>query len=403
MKEGCKMGQLWLLEIAKAIGRFFMNPVLYFSIILVLVAGFMRIKRERSDFNVRIHDPFHELKHLLPAGLLTGLILSILTLGTGFILPLEMIASVAIVSILLGMIGNARFLSPAFTIGLPVIAVFAIGFFNIHIPYMDALVENKLFLTAIPVLIGLMIFTEGFLISKNGLRDVSPKLRTSRRGLTVGALQVKRIWLLPVFFLLPSGPITSSFDWWPVLHWGTESYSLVLAPFLLGFQQQVQSTLPKETVGRVGKQVTGLGILLLGAATLSTFYPEIVPPVVAGIAIIGRLFISYRHRVKENNTLYYFTPRNDGAIILDVLPGSPAAKMELKAGEIIQSCNNITITNKDELFKALLKNRAYCKLEVLDINREKRFVQCALYEGDHHELGILFVEKREKRGSGKAM
>lgn len=397
------MGQLWLLEIAKAIGRFFMNPVFYFSIILVLTAGFMRVKRERSDFNVRVHNGFHELKHLLPAGLLTGMMISIITLGAGLIFPFELIAAVAVITVVLGIVGNARLLSPALTIGLPVLAVFAIQYLPIHIPYLDALAEDPLLLTAIPVFIGLMVFTEGLLILKNGLWDVSPKLRTSRRGLTVGALQVKRLWLLPVFFLLPAGPITSAFEWWPAIQWGTESYSLVLVPFLLGFQQQVQSTLPKETVGRMGKQVVALGILLLASATLSTLYPNIVSPIVVGAAVVGRLWISYMHRVRENNSLYYFTPRNNGAIILDVLPGSPAAKMELKTGEIIQSCNNISVTNKEELFEALLKNRAYCKLEVLDVNGEKRFAQCALYEGDHHELGILFVEKRDKRGPGKAM
>jgi len=30
---------------------------------------------------------------------------------------------------------------------------------------------------------------------------------------------------------------------------------------------------------------------------------------------------------------------------------------------------------------------------VLDINGEVRYVQRALYEGEHHELGILFVEE----------
>lgn len=397
------MGQLWLLEFAKGIGKFFLNPVLYFSIILVLIAGFIRIKRERADFHVRVHDQFHELKNLLPAGFLAGIILSIITVVTGFTVPLEMLALIAIATILFGVIGNARLLSPALTVGLPILIVFMLYFFNVHIPYTDFLIENSQFLFVIPVMLGVLLLTEGFLILKDGLKDVSPKLRTSRRGLTVGALQLKRIWLLPIFFILPAGPLTAPFDWWPVINWGTDSYSLILVPFVQGFQNQVQSSLPAEAVGRIGKQVVLLGVIVLAGAAAGFFYPEFVPPIVAGIAITGRLFISYRHRVRENNTLYYFTPRNNGLMILDIVPGSPASKMQLKTGEIIQSCNNMAISNKDELYQSLLKNRAYCRLEVLDVNGEIRFEQCALYEGDHHELGILSVEKRTKREPGRAM
>lgn len=397
------MVQLWLLEFAKGVGKFFLNPVLYFSILLVIAAGFMRIRRERADFNIRVHDQFHELKHLLPAGLLAGGILSVITILSGFTITLDMLAFIAIATIVLGAVGNARLLSPAFTLGLPILFVFTITFFNISVPYTDSLIENSLFLSGISVMLGVLLFTEGALMLKNGLKDVSPKLRTSRRGLTIGALQIKRVWLIPIFFFLPAGPLTVPFDWWPLIHLGTESYSLILVPFALGFQNQVQSSLPSKAVERMGKQTILLAVLVLAASAVGFYYPTYVPPFVVGMAILGRLLILYRHRVRENNTLYYFTPRNNGVMVLDIILGTPASKMELKTGEIIKTCNNVAVSNKEELYKALLKNRTYCKLEVLDVNGEIRFEQCALYEGDHHELGILFVEKRSIHKQGRAM
>lgn len=121
------------------------------------------------------------------------------------------------------------------------------------------------------------------------------------------------------------------------------------------------------------------------------------------MAIVGRLWISYRHRVRENRNPYYYTAQNNGVMILDVIPGSPAYKMKLKTGEMIRSCNQIPVATKQELYSAILKNRAYCKLEIIDTNGELRFVQGALYEGDHHELGILFIEKHRKRKADEAM
>lgn len=397
------MGQEWLLELVKGMGKFFLNPVLYFTVILVMAAGLIRIKRERKDFHVRVNDIFHELKLLFPAGILAGAILSILSFSTGFVIPFEMIVLIGIFTIILGAAGNGRLLSPAWTAGVPFLLVYAIDALELQVPYIHGLFEGSPLLTSLPILLGILLLTEGILMQKDGLKDISPKLRTSPRGLTVGALQVKRIWMLPIFFLLPAGPLPPPFEWWPVFDWDNASYSFLFIPFTVGFQNQVQSCLPSQAVERMARKVKLLGIVVLGGAAAGFFYPEYTYPIITGIAIVGRALISYLHRVRENNTLYYFTPRNKGLMVLDTIPGSPASKMELKTGEIIQSCNNMPISNKEELYKALLKNRAYCKLEVIDVNGEIRFEQCALYEGDHHELGILSVEKRKKREPGEAM
>jgi len=399
------MAELWLLEIAKGIGRLFLHPILYFSLLLAVTAGYLRVKRERRDFHVRVHTLFHELRYLFPAGIAAGFILSILFVSAGLTIPFPIIAIIAIATLLLSLVGNARFLSPAFTIGLALLFVFAANYFNLEIPYFEnsfKTIDSNFFMGA-AILLGIFIMTEGILMLKNGLKDVSPKLRKSRRGFTVGALQTKRLWLLPVFLFLPVGPIHAPFEWWPVINWGTESYSILLVPFLMGFQQQIQTKLPEIVVRRLGKQVLSLGIFITAIAFLSFFLPEYIPVIAAILAILGRLLIAYRHRVHEGSTLYYFTPRNSGIMVLDVLPGSPADKMGLKTGEIIHTCNNIKVQNKRDLYEALLKNRAYCKLEVFDKNGEIRLVQRALYEGDHHELGILLIEKRVMHRPGNAV
>ncbi|MBS4219377.1 PDZ domain-containing protein [Bacillus sp. FJAT-49711] len=399
------MAETWLLEIAKGIGRLFLHPILYFSVLLALTAGYLRVKRERRDFHVRVNSLFHELRYLFPAGIIAGLIVSLLFVSIGMTIPFPIIAVIAIATFLLGLVGNARFLSPALTIGLTVLFVFIASYFSLDIPYFENTfksIDSSFFMGA-AILLGILIMTEGILMLKNGLKDVSPKLRQSRRGLTIGALQTKRLWLLPVFLFLPVGQISPPFEWWPVIHWGTDTYSLILVPILMGFQQQIQTTLPGNVVKRLGKQVLSLGIIVTAAASISFLLPDYIPVITAIIAIVGRLLIAYLHRVREGSALYYFTPRNSGIMVLDVLPGSPADKMGLIKGEIIQTCNNMKVRNKQELYEALLKNRAYCKLEVFDKNGEIRLVQRALYEGDHHELGILFIEKRDMQKSAKAV
>lgn len=372
---------------------------------MALIAGTLRVKRERRDFNARVNGLFHEFNNILPAGMIVGAVLSIIAVVTGFILPTIVLAGIAAATIVLGLAGNARLLSPALTIGIPLLALYALTYFEIEVPFFDLsdLIENNHFFIGTSLLLGALLLAEGILMLKNGLKDVSPKLRKSRRGLTVGAHQTKRLWLLPVLLFLPAGSLTSPFEWWPVFEWGSASYSPILVPFMIGFQQQTQSVLPKKAVHKLAKQVINLSIITIAIATAGFWMPEIMPIAAGAFAIIGRLWISYRHRVREGSTPYYFTPQNNGIMILDVIPHSPADKLGLKTGEIIKICNGMPVKNKQDLYKALLINRAYCKLEVLDVNNEIRLMQRALYEGDHHELGILFIERRMSPESNEAI
>ena len=399
------LAETWLLEFAKGAGRFFLNPVIYFSIILAVMAGWLRVKRERKDFHVRVHGMLHELKLLLPAGLAAGAVLSIIAVATGFTVPFLFIAAAGLCTIVLGAAGNARLLSPAFTAGLAFFIVFFMQTFDWSIPGISesaGFLSDRL-LAGAALAVGILLIAESFLMFGDGDRDISPKLRPSRRGLIVGAHQAKRLWLLPVFLFIPVGEVQAPFSWWPVIEWGTSSYTVFLVPFLLGFLQQVQSMLPERSIKLAAREVLWLGLLVTGAAAAGFWvYPSVMAAVAAALAIIGRALISWRHRTREGWNPYYFAPRNSGIMVLGTIPDSPADRMGLSAGEIIQKCNGLPVRSKQDLYEALLENRAYCKLEVYDVNGEIRLLQRALYEGDHHELGILFIEERHKPDAGEA-
>ena len=70
-------------------------------------------------------------------------------------------------------------------------------------------------LPSISVLLGLLIVAEGIFIFRNGSKGTSPKMIKSKRGLGVGVHEVKRVWMLPVFLLIPGEALTTLFAWWP--------------------------------------------------------------------------------------------------------------------------------------------------------------------------------------------
>jgi S1-C subfamily serine protease len=112
--------------------------------------------------------------------------------------------------------------------------------------------------------------------------------------------------------------------------------------------------------------------------------------------MVGREIITIRQRINDNAAAFYFSKRDQGLMILGILPHSPAEKMNLQVGEMIMKVNGQAVKTVEEFYEALQKNGAFCKLEVIGYNGEIRFVQGALYVGEHHELGILFVQDDKK-------
>lgn len=385
-----RLEQIWMTEVLKGIGRFFLHPVFYYALLLALVSGAARVKRERNDFHIRVYKRSLELRSLFPAGLICGLILSALSVAAGVEVSWPVLAAVAAATILFSLVGQFRFLSPAFTLGIPVLLFFVFTWLPVQLPdWMSGTTDAMV--AGLSILAGLLLLAEGVLLRTSGTKHVSPKLRKSRRGLNVGAFVAKKLWLVPVVCFLPAGPLSVTASWWPVVNWGGHTFSLVLVPFLIGFQHQIQSTLPQSALKRIGTWVIWAGIMTTAIGAAGLYFPYF-PAAAAVFAIVARAWISIRHRMRENNAPYYFTQQNNGMIILGIIPGSKAEKMGLSIGEVISKCNGEPVRNTDEFYRALQKSPAYCKLEVIDTNGEMRFAQGALYEGEHHELGILTVE-----------
>lgn len=390
----------WLIELLFGTGKLFLNPVFYLLFLLAAWMGVSRVKRERRHFHVRVENAYFELRQLLPQGLIMGLCLSILFVIVGVAIPVEMVVLTAMVTVIVMVSTKVRFLSPAYTVGIAAIMFAILDWQNGKLPFFGEIQQEAHTYSAIAICLALLIIAEGFLIIGNGKKGTSPMLIDGKRGATVGAHELKRIWLLPAFILIPGDVLQLPFDWWPTFTAGGENYSLLLVPFAVGVHQQVQAKVPSVAVRGYGMQVLYLGIITAILAIGSYFLPMAALAVVA-VSLIGREALTWLQRFNERDLPFYFAKQNQGMRILGILLDSPASKMGLKVGEVITKVNGQTVTDEKAFYEALQRNRAHCKLEVLDVNGEVRFVSRALYEGDHYKLGILFVQE-EKRDDFQA-
>lgn len=393
------MTEEWLIECLRGIGILFIHPLLYVSIIIALAIGVIRVQRERRDFNIRIYRKSTELRQLLPQGILWGLILSLFTLGTGLVVPPAVLVIIGAVSILLALTLKMRLLSPAYSVSISFFLLFILYKYGgeIEWPFYGEYfrdIDTPVYPT-VAILLGLLLFAEGFLITRNAIKKPSPGLVISKRGQTVGRYASRRIWMLPLFVFIPGGNLPAPFDWFPVFSIDGQSITPIVIPFLIGFSQKVQGILPETAIKASGRQVILLGTVVLAVAVGGYWYPYMsIISVVIGL--IGREGINYLRKRSDRNLPIYFSRSKLGVRILGVIPETPAQKMGLQLGEIVTKVNGIHVTDEREFYKALQKNRAHCKLEVVGNNQQIRYVQRALFEGEHHELGLLFTENQTK-------
>ncbi|WP_449537754.1 PDZ domain-containing protein [Ferdinandcohnia sp. Marseille-Q9671] len=397
------MIEAWLLEFAKGIGRFFLHPLFYYLTAYCVLLGYFRVKRERRAFHIRVEDGYYDLRSLLPGGWIAGLFISIVTIGAGIVIPFGSIVLIAVITFLLSLPIQTRLLSPAYILGVSFFGIILLSNLSVENKWIASLLDDlgETSLASIAILLGLLVLAEGFLILKKGHIGTSPDLLKSKRGLPVGAHITQRLWLAPVFLLVPGDALTTHYDWWPVFTVSGEAYSLVVVPFGIGFYHKVKSMLPTQSIPIVGRRVILLGIVVTGLAIASIWFP-VTAIIAACFALAFRELISLQHYFLDESRQSIFSKRNRGLLVLGIIPQSPADKMQIKIGETIAKVNGVQVNTVQEFYQALQKNRALCKLDVLDIHDEVRYVQRALYEGEHHELGILFVEEG-KGWKGKAV
>lgn len=387
------------MEILKGIGRLFLQPALYVGIILVIIAGFNRVKWERKSFSIRVYSPWLELKNFFGIGLLFGLCLSIVSVVIGFSVTIEWIAIFNTIICFLMLIGMFRFSSTAFTIGITSLTFYFCYYFDINLsPFMNeafgydaVFIDN--FMISMTFLLSILLFVEAFLIQYTSAKNPAPSLRKSKRGKLIGSFQLRKLWFVPLVVFIPGDVFTKIFEWWPVFTIGSQSYSLIILPLFIGFQQRVQGQLPEAASRKIAVQVTTLATIIAVAGLLGIMMP-ILTLFAFMFAVIGRFWISYRHYRAEQLLPKKFGPQPGGIVVLGSREATPSARLNLKAGEKITEVNGQQIHTREGLYDALNLNRAFCKIKVIDNNGEPRFEQTALYENESFELGLLLVEPR---------
>jgi len=389
----------WVQEAGYGALQGVLNPVLYAAIIAAVIAGFLRVKRERKDLRAGLLSWSVELKSLLGYGLLAGVILSVIMITVGIEVPLIWIYIISALMALGILTWQFRALTPALLMPLAAGILYILSVTEPPMPsWLPAIEVSTGLIGLTGIVMGLLIFAEGLLIRLNASKHSSPRFIQTPRGLKAGAFFTKRLWLVPLFLLVPTGSLEAMGGWWPAMTVGSTSWSLIAVPFVIGFQLTVVHDLPEPIIRHASQEVMWLSAFVTMLAVAGFWAPYLFIAAFV-IAFGGRIYLALKLRAICRHSGYYFMNKNHGIIVVAVIPGTPADKMGIGRGEMVQKVNGVSVNNERDFYGALQKNRAHCKLEVLNHQGEIRYVQRALHEGQHHQLGIIMVEDRMKQYS----
>ncbi|MEK5040784.1 PDZ domain-containing protein [Sporosarcina sp. FSL K6-3457] len=388
------MSENILFDVLQAVALFFLNPLFIVVLIIAVALGYFRVKRERRSFKVRLLPGLTELKQLLSESWLYALVLSIVISGAGLLVDpgwlvlFTMAALVGLVSF------YYKIASPIYFVAVAFFALYVMGEYASAFTFrgwspgqVDLLGELAI---TIPVIAGLLLVAEGLLIGRYATKYASPFLLETKRGLRAAVFKVKRLWLLPIVFVIPGDMISAYVPYWPQFTLGGNAFSFIPIPVIIGFSQVARSMYPDVLFPKIGRAVgwTGIAVICLGLAAM---WQPILGWAALVIGVGCRAIISIVASLRERKGGFIAAPHPEGVMIAGILPNSPGEKMGLIAGECIRTVNGIQVNNEKELYDAIQINAAHCRMQVIDRNGEVRLMQQVIYRHDHHRLGLLVV------------
>lgn len=357
-----------------------------------------------------------------------------MTLGEGLNTPLELTLSQIVLGILAGAIGSVilSVLGVTFSENSGIEFIFMIsilslfykkkyisyaysaailGTIGIVLKFISNITDMKLFLNidilSLMTFVGIIYILEGILIIFDGSRGSIPVF-TKKEDKIVGGFSFNRYWPIPVAILMVFNNSIAGEDsiysnvasWWPIINnksivplLATSMIASIPLYGIMGYSN-VTFTQEKKTKSlRCGIAILIYGISVSLIAQLASIHilGQIIAIIYAPLAF--EIIMRYEYRVEKKGECLYVSD-DEGIMVLEVTPNSPAYEVGIKRGDKIIEINGQNIKSEGDIFKAArdsilkvpmkVKNNSGQVLEYIIQPRNKR-------------LGLLLVPKMVKR------
>lgn len=380
------MGKEWL--------RVAVHPATFVFVALLAAFYARQVALERRLFFVRLRSVWRETLHSVLMGAGGGLAASALLVGLGVVVHPHTLAVLWGVALVLA-IARFRYLCLAYAGGIvgtaASLAQLAPSAFAIPplAPLGRFLLQVDV--PSLAALVAILHLVESVLVFLHGGNRATPLFLRSPRGKLVGGYTLQRLWLLPLIVVVPAaGGGGGGPEWWPVFGSGATSWTVAGLPALIGYSDVALTRTAQEKARHAAGWLLAYSLILLALAGWARVWLP-VALLASTFAAVGHEALIRFGRWQERGRPALFQHDAEGLCVLAVLPGSPAEAMGIVPGDRLRRVNGVEVRTRLDLHAALSRNRAHCRLEVLDQNGEVRLVQRTVYATDHHQLGIVLA------------
>jgi len=341
-----------IITILMLIPQVVFHPV-FWMVIVLIAAQYSRAARvESSVYGQAVEPPLSRILTSILLGVIAGFFASLILVfigvtvtraGISFILPLAV----------LFMLIDQRFLCFSYAGGLVALSSLIFGWPEVGVP-------------EIMILVAVLHLIEGLLIRTTGSRGAIPLYMQVQEGHVVGGFVLQKFWPIPIVSMmiltleaseiqsLAQGLISMP-DWWPLIKPGIPSpeghellFAMFVIPAALGYGDFALARSPEERARRTSRDLIIFSMVLLGLALLAIPFPW-VQWIAAVFAPLGHELVIASGRRGETMEPALFSVNPKGVVILDVVPGSPAADAGFKSEDIIISVNGQPVKTPQDL------------------------------------------------------
>lgn len=276
-----------------------------------------------------------------------------------------------------------------------------LNIFGLNVENLDFL---KIDITALMTLVAVLHFVEGILVIIDGKTGALPVF-TNREDKVIGGFALKRYWALPIaLFIMFKDPALQGAgeqvampDWWPLVKTSIsmdilKNAVLGLTAFygVIGYSTVTFTKDKREKTLTSGVLIIIYSLMLFAITQLARFGVGFKILTLAFAPLAHEGMLKLQKYIEMAGTPKYVSSEN-GIMVLEVAPNSPAHEMGIKSGDLLVEINNKKISSEDDIFSGI--NEASSGFIWFKIKRKADKLIELNYNkmAPEKKLGIVFV------------
>ncbi|MBW9155595.1 PDZ domain-containing protein [Clostridium tagluense] len=281
--------------------------------------------------------------------------------------------------------------------------VFKYAAIMLHMPKLDFINVDILTLMT---LVGVLHIVEGSLVMIDGSRGAIPVF-TNRDNKIIGGFALKRYWALPISILILLSSQTSDLvagqslmtpQWMPAIRGAIASKilekSIIASIALYGVIGYSSITFTKSKGKKTlfsGALIMGYGVLLTAISQLAVFGVAVQIFILIFAAALHEAMLQLEKHL-ELTLKPKFVSGDEGIMVLEVAPKSPAFEMGIQSGDLIVQINDKKIEAEEEILHIVKGNFRSLFLKIKKPSGELKDMSYTNVAGNKR-LGIVIVPR----------